>query len=248
MPVSLPRDDPAGAVRAGPRRHVTRRVADRPDPPVRQRRGGERGELVRRRPRHAGGDGRKPAHPWRCSSSTGAVRLPDPCAQAIPRCEAGCRSSIATTPRPVRPCEMALGWTDSHIVRPWSDDETMYRATSEFLSSWMRGPGADLRAGPHRGRRRQRPPGPGARRADTVRSAVRLAVAAGDGRKDSLKRVASAAGEGAKGGDRGAPGAPASAHLTRPGEQAAAAWRRSGVARPDDARRGCAQRSPGRPV
>src|SRR5947209_92859 len=31
---------------------------------------------------------------------------------------------------------MALGRADYHIVRPWADDEMMYRAMSEFLSSW----------------------------------------------------------------------------------------------------------------
>jgi thioredoxin reductase (NADPH) len=33
---------------------------------------------------------------------------------------------------------MALGRADYHIVRPWADDEMMYRAMSEYLSSWMR--------------------------------------------------------------------------------------------------------------
>jgi thioredoxin reductase (NADPH) len=31
-----------------------------------------------------------------------------------------------------------LGRADFHIVRPWADDEMMYRAMSEFLSSWMK--------------------------------------------------------------------------------------------------------------
>jgi thioredoxin reductase (NADPH) len=31
---------------------------------------------------------------------------------------------------------MALGRADYHIVRPWADDEGMYRAMSEYLSSW----------------------------------------------------------------------------------------------------------------
>jgi thioredoxin reductase (NADPH) len=31
---------------------------------------------------------------------------------------------------------IALGRADYHIVRPWTDDEMMYRAISEFLSSW----------------------------------------------------------------------------------------------------------------
>src|SRR5947209_9280148 len=31
---------------------------------------------------------------------------------------------------------MALGRADYHIVRPWADDEMMYRAMSEYLSSW----------------------------------------------------------------------------------------------------------------
>ncbi len=31
---------------------------------------------------------------------------------------------------------MTLGRADYHIVRPWSDDEMMYRAMSEYLSSW----------------------------------------------------------------------------------------------------------------
>src|SRR5947209_6268742 len=33
---------------------------------------------------------------------------------------------------------MALGRADYHIVRPWADDEMMYRAMSEYLSSWTR--------------------------------------------------------------------------------------------------------------
>lgn len=31
---------------------------------------------------------------------------------------------------------MTLGRVDYHIVRPWANDETMYRAISEYLSSW----------------------------------------------------------------------------------------------------------------
>src|SRR5436309_14422081 len=31
---------------------------------------------------------------------------------------------------------MALGRADSHIVRPWADNESMYRTMSEYLSSW----------------------------------------------------------------------------------------------------------------
>ena len=33
---------------------------------------------------------------------------------------------------------IALGHADYHIVRPWTDDETMYRAMSEYLASWER--------------------------------------------------------------------------------------------------------------
>ena len=33
---------------------------------------------------------------------------------------------------------MTLGRADYHIVRPWADDEMMYRAMSEYLSSWTR--------------------------------------------------------------------------------------------------------------
>jgi thioredoxin reductase (NADPH) len=33
---------------------------------------------------------------------------------------------------------MTLGRADYHIVRPWADEETAYRAMSEFLSSWTR--------------------------------------------------------------------------------------------------------------
>jgi thioredoxin reductase (NADPH) len=33
---------------------------------------------------------------------------------------------------------MTLGRADYHIVRPWADNETMYRAMSEYLSSWTR--------------------------------------------------------------------------------------------------------------
>ena len=33
---------------------------------------------------------------------------------------------------------MALGRADYHIVRPWADDEMMYGAMSEYLSSWTR--------------------------------------------------------------------------------------------------------------
>src|SRR5437764_7436338 len=33
---------------------------------------------------------------------------------------------------------IALGRADYHIVRPWANDEMMYRAMSEYLSSWTR--------------------------------------------------------------------------------------------------------------
>jgi len=33
---------------------------------------------------------------------------------------------------------MTLGHADYHLVRPWMDDELMYRAMSEYLSSWTR--------------------------------------------------------------------------------------------------------------
>ena len=33
---------------------------------------------------------------------------------------------------------MALGRADYHIVRPWSDDEMMYGAMSEYLGAWTR--------------------------------------------------------------------------------------------------------------
>jgi thioredoxin reductase (NADPH) len=33
---------------------------------------------------------------------------------------------------------VALGRADYHIIRPWADDEMMYRAMSEFLSSWTK--------------------------------------------------------------------------------------------------------------
>ncbi|HEY1530944.1 MAG TPA: FAD-dependent oxidoreductase [Galbitalea sp.] len=33
---------------------------------------------------------------------------------------------------------MALGRVDYHVVRPWADDETLYRAISESLASWTR--------------------------------------------------------------------------------------------------------------
>jgi thioredoxin reductase (NADPH) len=33
---------------------------------------------------------------------------------------------------------MTLGRVDFHLTRPWADDETMYRAMSEYLSSWTR--------------------------------------------------------------------------------------------------------------
>jgi thioredoxin reductase (NADPH) len=33
---------------------------------------------------------------------------------------------------------MTLGRADYHIVRPWANEETVYRAMSEFLSSWTR--------------------------------------------------------------------------------------------------------------
>src|SRR5215471_9618701 len=33
---------------------------------------------------------------------------------------------------------MALGRADYHIVRPWSDDEMMYGAMSEYLAAWTR--------------------------------------------------------------------------------------------------------------
>jgi thioredoxin reductase (NADPH) len=31
---------------------------------------------------------------------------------------------------------MALGRVDYHVVRPWADDETLFRAVSEYLASW----------------------------------------------------------------------------------------------------------------
>jgi thioredoxin reductase (NADPH) len=33
---------------------------------------------------------------------------------------------------------MTLGRADFHVTRPWTDDETMYRAMSEYLSAWTR--------------------------------------------------------------------------------------------------------------
>lgn len=33
---------------------------------------------------------------------------------------------------------MTLGQVDYHLVRPWTDDEVMYQAMSEYLSSWTR--------------------------------------------------------------------------------------------------------------
>ena len=33
---------------------------------------------------------------------------------------------------------ITLGHADYHIVRPWMDDEAMYRAMSEYLSAWTR--------------------------------------------------------------------------------------------------------------
>jgi thioredoxin reductase (NADPH) len=41
---------------------------------------------------------------------------------------------------------MTLGRADYHIVRPWADDESMYGAMSEYLSSWTseQGPGFEL--------------------------------------------------------------------------------------------------------
>ena len=33
---------------------------------------------------------------------------------------------------------MALGRVDYHVVRPWADDETLFRAMSEYLVSWRR--------------------------------------------------------------------------------------------------------------
>lgn len=33
---------------------------------------------------------------------------------------------------------MALGRVDYHLVRPWADDEIMYRAMSDYLASWTR--------------------------------------------------------------------------------------------------------------
>src|SRR5262249_39039920 len=34
--------------------------------------------------------------------------------------------------------EMTLGHADFHIVRPWSDDEVMHRAMSDYLSAWKK--------------------------------------------------------------------------------------------------------------
>jgi thioredoxin reductase (NADPH) len=33
---------------------------------------------------------------------------------------------------------MALGRVDYHVVRPWADDESLFRAISEYLASWIR--------------------------------------------------------------------------------------------------------------
>jgi thioredoxin reductase (NADPH) len=33
---------------------------------------------------------------------------------------------------------MALGRVDYHIARPWADDETLFRATSEYVAAWRR--------------------------------------------------------------------------------------------------------------
>ena len=33
---------------------------------------------------------------------------------------------------------VTLGDADYHIVRPWFDDEMMYRAMSQYLSAWTR--------------------------------------------------------------------------------------------------------------
>ena len=47
---------------------------------------------------------------------------------------------------------MTLGEVDFHIVRPWADDEMMYRAMSEYLSGWTQRTRAELRAVPDRRR------------------------------------------------------------------------------------------------
>jgi thioredoxin reductase (NADPH) len=39
---------------------------------------------------------------------------------------------------------MTLGRADYHIVRPWADDESMYGAMSEYLSSWTSEQGPDF--------------------------------------------------------------------------------------------------------
>jgi thioredoxin reductase (NADPH) len=33
---------------------------------------------------------------------------------------------------------MTLGWADYHIVRPWADEEAMFGAMSDYITSWMR--------------------------------------------------------------------------------------------------------------
>jgi thioredoxin reductase (NADPH) len=34
---------------------------------------------------------------------------------------------------------MTLGRVDYHVVRPWSDDETLFRAVSDYIAAWRRG-------------------------------------------------------------------------------------------------------------
>jgi thioredoxin reductase (NADPH) len=45
---------------------------------------------------------------------------------------------------------IALGHADYHIVRPWTDDEMMYRAMSEYLAAWETGAADKLRVVPNR--------------------------------------------------------------------------------------------------
>ena len=70
---------------------------------------------------------------------------------------------------------MALGHADYHIVRPWADDEMLYGAMSEYLSSWTQGAGRpELRAVSDRGRGGRQPGTPVARRDDALQHAVRF--------------------------------------------------------------------------
>ena len=128
-----------GAVRRRSRPDFARRTAVRPLPAVRQRLHRHRRNFVRSGARRYCVRWRLQTSRSRCSSSTTPPR--DFLAQAHelhPRAKRVLlvdRDYTSTSPAVQA---ITLGHVDHHIVRPWADDEMMYGAMSEYLSSWTR--------------------------------------------------------------------------------------------------------------